>query len=604
MTLEIFTKLTKHDNNYGFSETIKTEINQLAIIPILSDSIYKDPLSAIRELYNNEVTACKNSKLDTRIEIKLDTNTRELSIRGYNSMGITREIFDKILKVMGNSGNNSGDRIGLYGLGFFSHVKLSEKMIIHSYAQNNEYFSFISKSGLSFEILPQEFSEKLDQYGTKLILTIKESIDLDDLIQVMEKIIELSMIPTKIIIDEINLGTEQFRSLKEKVKSKLPELKRYNTKSIKMYQNSTELYEIIITRSYPQTYEKNTFCFLLNVPIIINVEKLNHGYFNCYINMKNEKIFNPHVSRDYLTIEAEKKIIDLVNIDIEIFNNNDRIARESLSDIMDFINDQDRWFKYEFPNVNIKSLNSFYMDTFTNCMIQEFKNLPHNYEIKGICIINNYNKNIMSKLYNLGYLCFTNSKNNWRNIDEYFEGFSSAIEVLKNNGIKTKLGVKSKKSKIYQYNKKAELKYIFKVDIPENYVSYLYENIGFSSSSGIELSDIQDILKNKIFFTTYGYKTALELQGYSVEYSKEIYKKRINNFTHKTAYINDIIDIQLLCLMYNIHYGTTNLIHDYIGSYDFNSKSIKELIFSDILDIHQVRNMQQLELILKLDAIL
>jgi len=122
MTLEIFTKLTKHDNNYGFSETIKTEINQLAIIPILSDSIYKDPLSAIRELYNNEVTACKNSKLDTRIEIKLDTNTRELSIRGYNSMGITREIFDKILKVMGNSGNNSGDRIGLYGLGFFSHV--------------------------------------------------------------------------------------------------------------------------------------------------------------------------------------------------------------------------------------------------------------------------------------------------------------------------------------------------------------------------------------------------------------------------------------------------------------------------------------------------
>ena len=56
--------------------------------------------------------------------------------------------------------------------------------------------------------------------------------------------------------------------------------------------------------------------------------------------------------------------------------------------------------------------------------------------------------------------------------------------------------------------------------------------------------------------------------------------------------------------MYNIHYGTTNLIHDYIGSYNFNSKAIKELIFSDILDIHQVRNMQQLELILKLDAIL
>ena len=304
--LEIYSRSTKTDQNYGFGETIKTQINQLSIIPILSDSIYKDPLSAIRELYANEITACKNSKLKCNIEIKLDTNSRDLTIQGFNSIGITREVFDKILSVMGNSGNNDGKKSGMFGLGFFSHVKLSEKMIIHTYSQDEKYFSFISKSGLSFEILPLEFTEKLSNYGTKLILNIKDTINLDELVTKIKEIIKFSVIKTDLYIDEINENVKQYGSLKEILKDNIDiwtNKKKYNSLSTKIYQNSTDLYDIIIFRNYPNDHQQNLpKSYLLNMPISLNLDNIlreikdfdyyRHN-FEIYINVKDESVFIP-----------------------------------------------------------------------------------------------------------------------------------------------------------------------------------------------------------------------------------------------------------------------------------------------------------------------
>ena len=111
---------------------------------------------------------------------------------------------------MGNSGNNEGTKSGMFGLGFFSHVKLSEKMIIHTYSQDEKYFSFISKSGLSFEILPLEFTEKLSNYGTKLILNVKDAINLDELINQIKQIIKFSVIKTDFFVIELNENVKQF----------------------------------------------------------------------------------------------------------------------------------------------------------------------------------------------------------------------------------------------------------------------------------------------------------------------------------------------------------------------------------------------------------
>src|SRR5690349_7714146 len=104
--IQIYSPNTKDVKEYGLGETVNVSINSQAIIPILADKIYKDPMSAIRELYVNEVTACKktlmmdhNSK--PRIEIRFNESDRELTIKGIDSLGIDSETFNKILAVMG-----------------------------------------------------------------------------------------------------------------------------------------------------------------------------------------------------------------------------------------------------------------------------------------------------------------------------------------------------------------------------------------------------------------------------------------------------------------------------------------------------------------------
>ena len=152
----------KEVKNYNLGKEVQVQINSLAIIPIIADKIYKNPMSAIRELYNNEVTACQkahslNSKLKQKIKIELNTDTRELTIQVFNSLGMDGYTFNKILTVMGNSVNADAEQKGLFGIGFFSFFKLSERIIIISNSlETKEKFAYICKSALKFEQLQKE----------------------------------------------------------------------------------------------------------------------------------------------------------------------------------------------------------------------------------------------------------------------------------------------------------------------------------------------------------------------------------------------------------------------------------------------------------------
>ena len=610
--LEIYSKSTKTDQNYGLGETIKTQINQLSIIPILSDSIYKDPLSAIRELYVNEITACKNSKLKCNIEIKLDTNSRDLTIQGFNSTGITRDVFDKILIVMGNSGNNEGTKSGMFGLGFFSHVKLSEKMIIHTYSQDEKYFSFISKSGLSFEILPLEFTEKLSNYGTKLILNVKDAINLDELINQIKQIIKFSVIKTDFFVNEINENVKQYGSLKEMLKDDIVIItknKKYNSISTKIYQNSTEFYDIIITRNYPKG-TNNNHTYLLNVPISFDISKIDFpndhylGYnLDYYLNVKDEKLFNPHVSRDYFTKESELKLLEYIIKEKETFldyfddvdtSNNDKI------NLMDFINDKNRFFNYHLPYFQVK-VNGNNRHIIKYSIIEVFDNLPENYTIKGICFIGYNNKKLVKQLYDFGFICFQHLKKDDPN--DYFTGITTIQEALKQNGIKSKIGTINRKSKkVFKFDISHQILFKIKVKDPEYINKICYKNIGFTfldNAHAMEINQIPLILKDKIFFTTEGYKTLNQLKDYNLIFTKAIFKKYIP-IKAKTAFITSKIDIQLISIFYDFKdYHKINVFSEYLESKLMNDK-IKNFINLNIIKTYNVENIDQLNGILKI----
>ena len=606
MTLEIFSHITKENNPCLSNEVIKTEINQLAIIPILSDSIYKDPISAIRELYANEVTACKKSTLKTRIEIKLNSNTKELSIQGFNSMGITRETFDKILKVMGNSGNNNGKYTGLFGLGFFSHVKLSEKMICHTFSQeNNERFSFISNSGLSFEILPDEFSEKLNEYGMKVTLTVKDNIDLDLLINKIKDIIEFSVIESIFILDDVQIDIHQYKSLKEKMKidCNLVENIRYSETSYKIYQNSNEFYDIIIYKKYPNIYHHSEKCYLLNVPIEFKIQSIlkKSDYYNdlnIYLNVKNELLFLPHVSRDYFTIEAENKLIELIKNDITIFDQSYEIINENKFNLMNFINDPDRLFKYDHPYFYVKSIHEKRSRLICDSIVNDFKFCD--FEIKGICIIENFNVKIMQQLFDLKYLCYASSSSSNDSSFIVFNGLSDANTILKENNIKSKIGIKLKKSFVYKKNK--EQKYIFKVRDPK-FRSECYHDIGFVNMDSTEYEDplieIPKILKNTKFWTSQGMIKFNELKGMSIYYTDIIYPKLQNKFA---VYITDKLIKDLVSIYFNFkEIQDQNMFQIYALEYKFKNETLLNLLDRNIINLRKIQTKKDLDYVLGLD---
>ena len=617
MSLKIYTHDSKIDASYGLGEQIKTQINQLSIIPILSDSIYKDPLSAIRELYVNEVTACKKSKLNSRIEIKLDTNSRDLIIQGINSSGITREIFDKILTVMGNSSNDDNSKSGYFGLGFFSHVKISEKMLVHTYTQDEKYFSFISKSGLSFEILPNEYTEKLSNYGTKIIMNVKDVINLDELITKIKEIIQFSLVKTDFYIDEINQNIRQFQSLKEIMINDYPEFynKKYSEISLKIHENNNELYDLIIVKDYPSISNLEDKIFLLNTPVNVSKRDLLNRYnIDIYLNIKNEHFFKPHVSRDYLTKESEVKLKNLLLKDLEIFDedrNYNDIEKNKI-DIMDYVNDNNRFLKYYQIN-SIKVKNFFNQNTksFEDSLIDIFKYIKNDYVIKGICFLEYYNLKIMKDLFNLGYICFSYSRSQYdtTRANEYFFNISDVQEILKANNIKSKVGLlKSNNSNSHVFTKTSDPKYVFKVIHPRTKKFEEFYNIGFTyldskKPNHLGVYQIENILKDEIFFTNEGYKTLSELENFDLIKVDYIFHNYLDSYNQndKYCFIDDNLKISLLSLYFDKGFRKLNVISNYITNYNFENVNLKKLIFDDIINLWYVKTYDQMKILMDIE---
>jgi len=328
LTPHIYSPKEKQIKNYGNKE-LSVTINNKAIIPILADKIYKNPMSAIRELYNNEVTSCERIKKlypnQEQPEIKLtyDSNTRELNIIGINSLGIDNKTFNEGLRVMGNSGNNDETMKGLWGLGFYSFVKISERIIITTKSRiENKDKAWICKSALSFEELQPDQYEKLDTYGTKLTLVLKDEVNENDLVSTINEICKLSGIKTNFVYDNELQDLTQYFKLQDYFESKFYDFfhEKYCSYSLAWTHIDHDDYEAFIFKtsgSFNSDLRDVYESYLLGTPIDLKFKTsaYSEGYDGVIVNVKNERKFEPKPDREQFEQASENELNDNLKFD-------------------------------------------------------------------------------------------------------------------------------------------------------------------------------------------------------------------------------------------------------------------------------------------------
>ena len=189
----------------GNGDTLSVKLDSDVIIQKLSHEIYSGWKSGLRELYNNEARACRITAKqyhNTRpqIHITIDPIERQLVIEGIDSQGITVEVFDKSLRVLGVSSNFDSKEIGQMGMGFAGYTMIFEAMKLDSYARDtNEKWSVLADGGINFKVLG---NPTMNKHGTRLSGTYKENISVDEMFDHIKVLSRFSKVKTIIHLTE------------------------------------------------------------------------------------------------------------------------------------------------------------------------------------------------------------------------------------------------------------------------------------------------------------------------------------------------------------------------------------------------------------------
>jgi len=192
-------------NRLGDGNTISVSLDSDVVIQKLSHDIYSGWQSGLRELYNNEARACRitakeHPTTSPSIHITIDPIERQLIIEGKDSQGITVEVFDKSLRVLGVSSNFDSKEIGQMGMGFAGYTMIFEALKLDSYARDtNEKWSVLADGGINFKVLG---NPTMNKYGTRLSGTYKENINADKLFEQIKILSRFSNVKTVIHLTE------------------------------------------------------------------------------------------------------------------------------------------------------------------------------------------------------------------------------------------------------------------------------------------------------------------------------------------------------------------------------------------------------------------
>jgi len=360
----------------GSSKTIKTTYDQEVVAEYLAEGIYSGYKSGLRELYNNEARACRQSRDEynatPEIHITLDPTERSFTIEGTDSLGITVDVFDNSLTVMGITSNNNANEIGQMGMGFASYTTLAQSIKVDTWArESDECFSFMAENGKKFDPLP---NPKMRGYGTKISGTYydmnpktKETIYIDEILTSINKLARYSTIPTYIHLtedtDDYDSGTtmckgytspkeylmEEFRDQCEEKESR----ELTYSKEIEIVNKDYEFYGVI---GIEKTNWDNSYaCSMkdMDMPLTllgtpVNADELdwenrqNHNMIKqCFtghvLNIKNERKYKPTADRDRMVAGAMQTIYKEIVEDLK-----EKFDWVKLDDIADYNTREDQ----------------------------------------------------------------------------------------------------------------------------------------------------------------------------------------------------------------------------------------------------------------------
>ena len=334
--------------------TIKVTMDQDVMIQRVSHEIYSNFQSGIRELVNNEYRACRQARdkynAKPRLEITIDARTKELTIEGIDSLGISVRVFDKVLRRLGVSGNvDGGNEIGQFGMGFASYTTLSELITVETYSrEDHQEFAFLGDRGIDFKILPKPSRET---FGTKISITCKDSVNFVKVYEKVKACALFSTIPTVVTVlddgrtddsyqsyDDLKIGTEilpVYSSGKEYCLAKYATVpQQYHRldestnglcdndyavgyyKEVHIDNDDYEFFGIISVNKggslmqieNDRNYRNDSrLALLCNTPIESSIEPLGK-WTVWYLNVKDERKYVPTADRDRLKDESSKSI--------------------------------------------------------------------------------------------------------------------------------------------------------------------------------------------------------------------------------------------------------------------------------------------------------
>ena len=222
------------DNESG---SIEVKLEREVIRDRVANSVYTSWLSGVRELLTNEMKACKIARdehnANPHIIVSIDPNERQITIQGFDSLGISSHIFGKVVAWLGRSHNFKRDSIGMFGMGIEAYTTLSDTIKLESNCRNindcqedgcpcrinngnHDNFITIGREGKDWQPLNAQTDIP---YGTRITITLNEMLDgakvdsllYKKLIERVHEVIALHGIPTTIhLLDEIDDDDDRY----------------------------------------------------------------------------------------------------------------------------------------------------------------------------------------------------------------------------------------------------------------------------------------------------------------------------------------------------------------------------------------------------------
>ena len=305
-------RISKLEDDQGI---IRARLEEGVVRQRLSRDIYSNPNSGFRELYANEVRACRRaialnpqSKHTPRISVALDYSNRNLVIHGINSLGMPLQKFKDVLAVLGETDNDSGNEVGQFGMGHMSFRALSDNILFECFSlESGEKYSYLG-NGEIYERLPEP--KGLTSTGTRVTVTLRDQVQIDKLEQYVRSVCSYSEVDTYLtVLDEDGNAlkeTEQINTFADL--SKVP----CNFFGIPIEIEDDDFY-ISGTIASKDTARSDPTILLIRIPIQgKTLERSLDLFSKCVLNVKNERKYRPAADRERLTDEAQTQLVQKI----------------------------------------------------------------------------------------------------------------------------------------------------------------------------------------------------------------------------------------------------------------------------------------------------